>query len=77
VWVEKMKMDRVTLLPGVLRKAKQTVLQAVGPDKAEPLYEVLYGLEDIHRFPCQIATRDSDNAVWFVDRAATAKIPER
>lgn len=74
VWVEKMKMDRVTLLPGVLRRAKQTVLQAVGPDKAEPLQEVLYGPQDIHRFPCQIATRDSDTAVWFVDRAAAAKV---
>lgn len=77
VWVEKLKMDRVTLLPGVLRKGRQTVLQAVGADKAEPLYEVLYGPEDIHRFPCQIATRDSDTAIWFLDRAAAAKLPDR
>jgi 6-phosphogluconolactonase len=77
VWVEKMKMDRVTLLPGVLRKAKHTVLQAVGPDKAEPLYEVLYGPEDIHQFPCQIAARNSDTAVWFIDREAAAKIQNR
>ncbi len=76
VWVEKMKMDRVTLLPGVLQKAKQTVLQAVGSDKAEPLYEVLYGPEDPSRFPCQIAARNSGNAVWFVDRAAAARLPE-
>lgn len=77
VWVEKMKMDRVTLLPGVLRKARQTVLQAVGADKADALSEVLYGPDDIHRFPCQIATRDSDTAVWFIDRAAAAKIASR
>lgn len=74
VWVEKMKMDRVTLLPGVLRKAKHTVLQAVGKDKVEPLYEVLYGPEDPMRFPCQIAARNSDSAVWFVDREAGAKV---
>lgn len=77
VWVEKMKMDRVTLLPGVLRKARQTILQAVGPDKAEPLHEVLFGPEDLYRFPCQIATRDSDTAVWFVDRAAAAKVAQK
>ena len=77
VWVEKMNMNRVTLLPGVLKKAKHTVLQAVGPDKAEPLYEVLYGPEDIHRFPCQIAARNSDTAVWFIDREAAAKIQSR
>jgi 6-phosphogluconolactonase len=77
VWVEKMKMDRVTLLPGVLSRAKHTVLQAVGPDKAEPLYEVLYGPEDTHRFPCQIAARHSGTAVWFIDREAASKIQSR
>lgn len=77
VWVEKMKMDRITLLPGVLRKAKQTVLQAVGSDKAEPLFNVLYGPENIHEFPCQIATRDSENAIWFIDEQAAAKLPPR
>lgn len=76
VWVEKMKMDRVTLLPGVLRKGQNTVLQAVGADKAEPLFEVLYGPEDIFKYPCQIAARDSDTAVWFVDQQAAAKLPK-
>jgi 6-phosphogluconolactonase len=77
VWVEKMQMHRVTLLPGVLTKAKRTVLQVVGADKAEPLYQVLYGPEDIHRFPSQIATRHSDTAVWFIDREAAAKVEGR
>lgn len=77
VWVEKLSMHRVTLLPGVLTKAKQTVLQVVGADKTEPLYEVLYGPDDIHRFPCQIATRHSDTALWFIDRAAAAKVEGR
>jgi 6-phosphogluconolactonase len=74
VWVEKMKMDRVTLLPGVLLAAVQTVLEVAGADKAEPLYEVLYGPDDPFRFPCQIATRGSDRAVWFLDEAAAAKV---
>ncbi|HWF46161.1 MAG TPA: 6-phosphogluconolactonase [Bryobacteraceae bacterium] len=61
---------RVTLLPGVLLAAKRTVILAAGPDKASPLKDVLEGPEDPFRYPCQIATRGSNSAVWFVDRAA-------
>ena len=74
VFVEKLNMHRVTLLPGVLQKARNTVVLAAGQDKAEPLFQVLRGPEDPFRFPCQIATRNRQNATWFVDRAAAAKL---
>jgi 6-phosphogluconolactonase len=74
VWVEKMKSHRVTLLPGVLLKARQTVLQVSGSDKAEALAHVLRGPDDTKQFPCQLATRGSDKAVWFLDKAAVAKL---
>ncbi|MFL6451487.1 MAG: 6-phosphogluconolactonase [Bryobacteraceae bacterium] len=73
VWVEKMKSHRVTLLPGVLLKAPQTVLQVAGADKAEALHNVLRGPEDVRQYPCQLGTRGSDRAVWFLDKAAAAK----
>lgn len=74
VWVEKMRSHRVTLLPGVLLKAQQTILQVVGADKAEVLREVLKGPGDPMRYPCQIATRNSDTATWFLDKAAASKL---
>ena len=74
VWVEKMKSHRVTLLPGVLKKARTTVLQVAGPDKAEPLKSVLEGPEDPKQFPCQIATRNASRAFWFLDEAAAQKL---
>jgi 6-phosphogluconolactonase len=74
VWVEKMKSHRVTLLPGVLLKAGQTVLQVAGADKAEALFNVLRGPEDIKQYPCQLGTRGSDKAVWFLDKAAAARL---
>lgn len=77
VWVEKLKMHRVTLLPGVLIAAKNTVLQAVGADKAEPMDSVLYGPEDYMKYPCQIGTREGSRAVWFVDEAAAAMVRQR
>ena len=73
VWVEKMKMDRITLLPGVLLAAKNTVLQVSGDEKAEPVRQVLKEPEDYFRYPCQIASRDG-KAVWFLDRAAAARL---
>ncbi len=73
VWVEKFKMHRVTLLPGVLMAAKETVLQVSGAEKADAVKSVLTGAEDPMRYPCQIASRDS-NAVWFLDEAAAAKL---
>lgn len=74
VWVEKMKMDRVTLLPGVLLAARNTVLQVSGEEKAEAVRQVLQEPEDPFRYPCQIASRD-EKAVWFLDRAAAAMLP--
>ncbi len=73
VWVEKMKMDRVTFLPGLLTKAKHTVLQVSGPDKADALRNVLKEPEDFSKYPCQIASLDS-RAVWYLDKAAAAKL---
>jgi 6-phosphogluconolactonase len=74
VWVEKMHSHRVTLLPGVLLAAKHTVLQVAGQDKAEPVHNILKGSEDPFQFPGQIATRGSDKAVWFLDKAAASKL---
>ncbi len=73
VWVEKLQSHRVTLLAGVLLAAKRTVLQVAGADKAEPVRNVLRGDEDLLKFPCQIASRDS-KATWFLDQAAASKL---
>jgi 6-phosphogluconolactonase len=74
VWVEKLQGHRVTLLPGVLLGARSTVMQVAGEDKAEAVRNVLKGPEDPHKYPCQIATRGSDRAVWFLDKAAASKL---
>jgi 6-phosphogluconolactonase len=74
VYVEKLQMHRVTLLPGVLLAAKKTVILAAGADKAEPIANVMRGPEDPFKFPCQIATRGADNAFWFIDESAAARL---
>ena len=74
VYVEKLHMHRVTLLPGVLMTAKKTVILAAGADKADPIVNVFRGPEDPFKFPCQIATRGAHNAFWFLDESAAAKL---
>jgi 6-phosphogluconolactonase len=73
VWVEHLKMDRVTLLPGVLEAAKCTVLQVSGEEKKQAVCHVLTGEKDPLRYPCQIASRD-ERAVWFLDEPAASLI---
>jgi 6-phosphogluconolactonase len=58
---------RVTLLPGVLEAARNTVLLVAGADKAEALRAVFHDAYDPKKHPAQIGYRD---AVWFLDRAA-------
>ena len=74
VYVKKLNMHRVTLLPGVLLAARRTVMLVAGEDKAEALRSVLRGPEDTLRFPCQLGARNSPRALWFIDRAASARL---
>lgn len=74
VWVEKLLSHRVTLLPGVLLRARRTVIQAEGQDKAEAVWNVLKGPDDPFKYPCQIAGRNAENTFWFLDRAAASRL---
>jgi len=71
VWVGKFKQHRVTLLPGVLEKARHTLCLVTGADKAEGLERVLRGPRDTLHVPSQIA---SPEMTWFIDEAAGASL---
>lgn len=70
-YVEKFNSHRVTLLPGVLKAARHTVILAPGADKASALWDVLEGKDDVMSHPCQIAAKPPFPTEWFVDEAAT------
>ncbi len=71
LWVEKFKQHRVTLLPGVLERARHTFCLVTGADKTEGLYRVLRGPSDPLHVPAQIA---SPEMVWYIDEDAGAKL---
>ena len=76
VWVEKMHQWRITLLPGVLEAARNTVVLATGADKATALDAVLRGPYDPLKWPAQIASREGSPAAWFLDEAAAAFVKD-
>jgi 6-phosphogluconolactonase len=71
VWVEKFKQHRVTLLPGVLERARHTLCLATGAEKADALRAVLREPFDPLRMPSQIASADT---TWYIDKSAGAKL---
>ncbi|MDE3168408.1 MAG: 6-phosphogluconolactonase [Acidobacteriota bacterium] len=70
VYVDKFKMWRVTLLPGVLLAAQHTVFLVAGDDKAEAVRSVFHDEYDPVRFPAQVASHHGRGVTWFLDQAA-------
>jgi 6-phosphogluconolactonase len=67
VWVPKMAQHRVTLLPGVLERARHTLCLVSGADKTAGLRLVLTEPPNPLERPSQIASSDM---AWYVDDAA-------
>ncbi|HVX66895.1 MAG TPA: 6-phosphogluconolactonase, partial [Bryobacteraceae bacterium] len=70
VYAEKKQQWRITLLPGPLLAARETVMLVAGGDKAEPLRAVLEGPIDPVHFPAQLMPQGAPSVAWFLDEAA-------
>jgi 6-phosphogluconolactonase len=74
VYVEKMGKWRVTLLPGALLAARNTVFLVSGADKAAAVGNVFHQDFDPKRYPAQLISRQARRVTWFLDHAAAAEI---
>jgi 6-phosphogluconolactonase len=63
---------RVTLLPGVLLAAKNTVFLVAGEDKAEAVRAVFHEPYDPKKYPAQITTYQGRDVTWFLDEKAAS-----
>jgi len=70
-FAEKLNMWRVTMLPGVLLAARNTVFLVAGADKVDALRSVFHAPYDPRKFPSQLAN-DGDSVAWFLDESAAA-----
>jgi 6-phosphogluconolactonase len=73
-YVPKFATDRVTFTVPVLNRAREVLFLVAGADKAEPLHEVLEGPPNNDEYPSQFVKPSPGELVFFVDRAAAAKL---
>lgn len=73
-YVPKFATDRVTFTAPVLNRAREVLFLIAGTDKAEPLHEVLEGAPNSDLYPSQLVKPATGKLVFYVDRAAAAKL---
>jgi 6-phosphogluconolactonase len=74
VYVQKMAKWRVTLLPGALLAAKNTVFLVTGADKAASVGSVFHREFDPKHYPAQLISRQGKRVTWFLDQAAAVEL---
>ena len=75
-FVPKFQTHRMTMTPTILNRAACVAFLAKGGDKAGPLAEILEGPLDSNRLPSQLIKAQPGKQIWFVDRAAAAKLTQ-
>lgn len=73
-WAPHLKTWRITLTPPALLDAREILVNASGPQKADAVRAALTRPEDLMRYPVQLLRRAGDRVEWMIDRAAAASI---
>lgn len=73
-YVPKLAAWRITLTAPLINQAHHVAFLVAGEDKAAPLHEVLNGVRQVRVYPSQLIAPDEGELLWFVDRAAAAKL---
>jgi 6-phosphogluconolactonase len=74
VYVGKFGKWRITLLPGALLAAKNTVFLVTGSDKSTAVGDVFHQEFDPKHYPAQLISRQSKRVSWFLDHAAATEL---
>lgn len=74
LWVEALKMYRITLTPPAINRCPFIAFMAVGANKAEAVWQILKGPHDPVQYPAQLIHSDSGKTVWYLDQAAASKV---
>jgi 6-phosphogluconolactonase len=73
-YVPKFSTDRVTLTTPILNRAREVLFLVAGPDKADPLSRVIEGPPNADELPSQLIKPVGGSLIWFIDRAASARL---
>jgi 6-phosphogluconolactonase len=70
--VPQLATTRLTLTPPMINAARYVIFVVSGADKSEVLAQVIGGPSDPKKLPAQLIRPFTGEALWFVDRAASA-----
>lgn len=72
LWVEKLQMFRITLLPAVINNSRSVVFLVAGAEKTNILNNVITGKQQPLVYPVHLIHEQNHNTVWFVDKASVS-----
>lgn len=73
-FVARLGVERITLTPPILNRAREVRILVTGSDKAPTLRAVLEGPREPERLPAQLIKPGAGRLVWLVDEAAAAEL---
>ena len=76
VYVEEVNMFRITFTAPLINAARAIVFLVYGSTKAEAVYNILKGEENMIAYPAQLIRPEVGELLWFMDEAA-ARIVNR
>jgi 6-phosphogluconolactonase len=74
VYINELKMHRITFTAPFINQASQVVFLVSGADKAQVLENVLEGFYQPRELPAQLIRPEGKHPIWLVDRSASHKL---
>ena len=74
LYIEKVKMNRITLTAPCINQAAAIAFLVYGPSKAEAVQHILEGGQNIQEYPAQLIRPNGGSLHWFLDEAAASRI---
>lgn len=74
LYIEKVKMDRITLTAPLINQSHQIAFLVYGAGKANAIHQVIEGATNIEEHPAQIIDPKAGDLHWFIDKAAAANL---
>jgi 6-phosphogluconolactonase len=74
LYIDKVKMNRITLTAPCINQAATIAFLVYGPSKAEAVQHVLEGGQNIQEYPAQLIRPNGGSLHWFLDEAAAGRI---
>ncbi len=74
LWVEALKMYRITLTPPAINRCPCIAFMAVGDNKAIAVWQILNGPYNPVQYPAQLIHSNSGKTVWYLDQIAASKV---